>query len=235
MVDCNERRKTFHFGCRANPPFSKFLNTTHQPPIIRESKRLLMNTLTSRIRQSLPTVSLNQLGLIAAAIGVAVAARLLPHPPNFTPLAAIGLFAGAISLRPAVAAIAICSAMLISDAMLGFHPMMPIVYGCLLVNLLIGARFVRGADDFQFGAASCGRILVGSLIGSTLFFLVTNFAHFIAFYPPTLASLTACYTAAIPFFQFTIAGDLAYSGVLFGALAMVSLTVRVPKLATVAR
>ncbi|MBB3207950.1 hypothetical protein FHS27_003777 [Rhodopirellula rubra] len=182
-----------------------------------------MNTITTRIRRSLSTISTSQVAMIGAAMAVAVAARLLPHPPNFTPMAAIGLFAGAVCLRPVVAASAIVGAMLISDLFLGFHTLMPIVYGCLLVNLVIGARFVRGANGLQFGAASCGRIIAGSLIGSVLFFLVTNFAHFLAFYPPTMGGLAACYTAAIPFFQFTVSGDLAYTGVMFGSLALISI------------
>jgi hypothetical protein len=32
----------------------------------------------------------------------------------------------------------------------------------------------------------------------------------------TLSGLLACYTAAIPFFGYTLAGDLAFSLVLFG-------------------
>ncbi|MCM2369565.1 DUF6580 family putative transport protein [Aporhodopirellula aestuarii] len=182
-----------------------------------------MNTLTARIRRSFSALTLSQLAMIGAAMAVAVASRLLPHPPNFTPMAAIGLFAGAVCLRPAVAASAIVGAMLISDAFLGFHSLMPVVYGCLLVNLAIGSRFVRGANGLDFGAASCGRMIAGSLIGSVLFFLATNFAHFVAFYPPTFSGLVACYTAAIPFFQFTVAGDLVYAGVLFGSFALVSM------------
>jgi len=179
-----------------------------------------MNTLPSKIRQSLSTVTWGQICFVAIAVVVAVAARLLPHPPNFTPIAAMGLFAGVVCLRPLVAAGMIVAAMLISDWFLGLHSMMPIVYGCLLVNLLIGSRFVRGRDSFQFGAASCGRIVAGSLMGSVLFFLVTNFACFVSFYPMTGAGLMACYTSAIPFFQFTLAGDLVYSGVFFGAFAL---------------
>ncbi|EMI57479.1 DUF6580 family putative transport protein [Rhodopirellula sallentina] len=180
-----------------------------------------MNTITARIRRSLSAVSASQATLVGAAVVVAVASRLLPHPPNFTPMAAIGIFAGAVCLRPAIAAAVIVGSMLISDMFLGFHPLMPVIYGCLLMNLVIGARFVRGANGLSMNAASCGRIVTGSLIGSVLFFLTTNFAHYVSFYPPTLEGLVACYTAAIPFFQFTLSGDLVYTGVLFGAYALV--------------
>ena len=159
---------------------------------------------------------------LSVAVGLAVAARLLPHPPNFTPLAALGLFAGAVSLRPKLAGFAILAAMLVSDMFLGFHPLMPVIYGCLLANIAIGTFFVRGGrgSRFSFNLKSTGRIFAGSLMGSVLFFVVTNFAHFLAFYPMTSSGLMSCYTAAIPFFQYTITGDLVYSGVLFGAFAL---------------
>lgn len=159
---------------------------------------------------------------LGAAVGLAIAARLLPHPPNFTPLAALGLFAGSVSLRPKLVGIAILAAMLVSDLFLGFHPLMPVIYGCLLANIAIGAFFVRGGRDskFSFNLNSTGRIFAGSLMGSVLFFVVTNFAHFLAFYPMTGSGLMSCYTAAIPFFQYTVTGDLVYSGVLFGAFAL---------------
>jgi hypothetical protein len=157
---------------------------------------------------------------LGAAVLVAIAARLLPHPPNFTPLAALGLFAGSVSSRPKWATIGILTAMFVSDCFLGFHPMMPIIYACLIVNIAIGSWFVRGGGDrFSFTLGSTGRIVAGSLMGSVLFFVVTNFAHFLAFYPGTMTGLVGCYTAAIPFFQYTLAGDLVYSGVLFGSLA----------------
>lgn len=179
-----------------------------------------MKTVASHVRQSFAGVTRSQIAMIGAAILVAVGSRVLPHPPNFTPLAAIALFAGAISVRPMVAAVVVVAAMLISDAVIGFHALMPVVYGCLLVNLIIGSRLIRGREGVPFGAASCGRIFAGSLIGSVLFFLVTNFAVFLTAYPNTGAGLLACYTSALPFFQYTLSGDLFYSAALFGAYAL---------------
>jgi hypothetical protein len=55
-----------------------------------------------------------------------------------------------------------------------------------------------------------------------LFFVVTNFGTWLlsGMYPMTASGLTACFVAAIPFFQNTVAGDLFYSGVLFGGFAL---------------
>jgi hypothetical protein len=40
------------------------------------------------------------------------------------------------------------------------------------------------------------------------------------FYPMTLDGLLTCYTAAIPFFQMTLMGDLFFVGVIFGLFMM---------------
>nr|WP_146580154.1 DUF6580 family putative transport protein [Neorhodopirellula pilleata] len=184
-----------------------------------------MNKLSQSIIRAIRSFDTSHAVMLMAAVAVAVIARLLPHPPNFTPLAALGLFAGTVSRKPAMAAVAVVAAMLVSDAVIGFHSLMPLVYGCLLVNIAIGALWVRGSrsTDLTAGFATTGRIVSGTLMGSVLFFLVTNLGCFVAFYPTTLAGLIACYTAAIPFFQYTLAGDLVYTGALFGLFAAVAL------------
>jgi hypothetical protein len=48
-------------------------------------------------------------------------------------------------------------------------------------------------------------------------------------YPHDFAGLTACYVAAIPFFQNTVAGDLFYATLLFGGLRVAELLL--PRLA----
>jgi hypothetical protein len=42
-------------------------------------------------------------------------------------------------------------------------------------------------------------------------------------YPHTLTALGACYVAAIPFFQNTVAGDLFYTVLLFGGFHIAEL------------
>ena len=71
-----------------------------------------------------------------------------------------------------------------------------------------------------------------ALASSILFFAVTNFGTWATgeIYPPTLAGLAACYVAAIPFFQNTLAGDLFFSALLFGGFAL--LERRLPLLRT---
>ena len=73
---------------------------------------------------------------------------------------------------------------------------------------------------FLLKKVSVGRIIAGSLGASVLFFLLTNFAVWAGntvTYPMTLGGLLLCYEAALPFFTNTVAGDLVYCGVMFGA------------------
>jgi hypothetical protein len=65
-------------------------------------------------------------------------------------------------------------------------------------------------------------IAATTLLGSCLFFAVTNFALWAAgtSYPRTAAGLAACYVAAIPFFRNSLLGDATYATILFGAWAL---------------
>ncbi len=106
--------------------------------------------------------------------------------------------------------------MLISDAIIGFHAHMPVVYGLFLVTVLIGFAL---RDKVKMGT-----VIGASLLSSTLFFLGSNLAVWYgsAFYTQDLTGLMACYTMAIPFFQNTILGDLFYTGALFGSYFWIS-------------
>ena len=155
-----------------------------------------------------------RLAAILTAICVAAALRLLPHPPNFTPIGAMALFGGAYFGRRALAFAAPLGALLLSDMVLGFHSGMPYVYGSVALVVLIGWALAKRKTPLTIAGAA--------VVSSALFFLVTNFGTWATgeLYPPTLAGLTACYVAAIPFFQNTLAGDLFFSALLFGGFAL---------------
>jgi hypothetical protein len=163
------------------------------------------------------TTMLNrQNAIIAVLILLAVISRLLPHPPNFAPIAAIALFGGAMFSSRALAFMMPFVAMVVSDAIIGFHSHMPVVYGLFLVTVLIG--FVL-RDRVKMGT-----VIGASLLSSTLFFLGSNLAVWYgsAFYSQDWSGLMMCYTMAIPFFQNTLLGDLFYSGALFGSFFWIS-------------
>ena len=100
-----------------------------------------------------------------------------------------------------------------------------LVYGMLAFPVLLRApmrRMFRFDHPGLAGTAAPLAGLVGcSLLSSVLFFVVTNFGSWLWFgsYAPTLSGLGHCYLAAVPFFRHTVAGDLAFSIVLFGSYA----------------
>jgi hypothetical protein len=159
---------------------------------------------------------------LLAAILTAAALRLIPHPPNFTPIGAMALFSGAYLGRRWLAFVAPLAAMLLSDSILGFHSGMPFVYASVALIVLIGCLVRSTVTPLT--------VVGAALASSVLFFVVTNFGTWLlsGMYPLTGAGLAACYVAAIPFFQNTAVGDLFYCAVLFGGFALLERAV--PKL-----
>ncbi|MBK7986541.1 MAG: hypothetical protein IPK11_06435 [Ignavibacteria bacterium] len=170
----------------------------------------------------------NYIAIVLMAI-VAIASRLLPHPPNMTAVMAVALFAGARITNTKLAMALPLLIMILSDIFLGFHSSQLVVYVCILAVSVLGLS-LRNSTSFT-------KPLAMSFIGSLFFFLVTNFAVWLggAMYPMTLEGLFLCYAAALPFyttdsFQFVnssqlvfgsffangVIGDLFFTGVLFG-------------------
>ena len=151
---------------------------------------------------------------LLSAIVTAAALRLVPHPPNFTPIGAMALFSGAYLGRRGLAFFAPLGALLLSDLVIGFYHGMATVYFTVVLIVLIGCQLSARRSFWRVGAAA--------LASSVLFYVVTNFGMwlFSSIYPRTLGGLEACYIAAIPFFQNTVAGDLVYTGLLFGGFAL---------------
>ena len=56
-----------------------------------------------------------------------------------------------------------------------------------------------------------------TFLASVQFFIITNLGVWMMMplYPHTTAGLLQCYLAAIPFFQYTLIGDLVFTPVLF--------------------
>jgi hypothetical protein len=152
-------------------------------------------------------------------VGIVLAAaamRLLPHPPNVTPIAAIALFGGAHFASKRAALAVPLLAMWLSDLVLGFgvHRVMPFVYASFALIVVLGRLIRDRRSALAVGAAA--------LTGSVLFFVITNVGVWLVgdLYPRTVEGLVACYVAAIPFFRNTLAGDLLYAGALFGGFAL---------------
>ena len=155
-----------------------------------------------------------RLALILGMIALTAAARIAPHPINFTPAGALALFAGA-HLRDRRLAYAIpLIAMFLGDLVVGFHAVMPVVYACFAAIVCIG-QLIRDRRTFR-------NVCVAALASSVLFFLVTNFAWWAlgGAYPKNLAGLIDCLVAGIPYFRNTLASDALYAAILFGGMAL---------------
>jgi hypothetical protein len=157
--------------------------------------------------------------IIAIAIVLlAAASRLIKHPFNFTPVAAMALFAGCYLKKWWAVALPL-AAMLVSDYFIGFYdwPVMASVYLGIALAFAIGWYLNKYLKWYN--------VVLASLASSVAFFVVTNFAvwAFFNWYPHTWAGLISCFTLALPFFRNTLAGDLVYSGLFFGAYYLVLL------------
>ena len=142
--------------------------------------------------------------VLISFIIVAVLVRLLPHPPNVAPVTAVALFAGTHFGRKHWAIIMPLLAMLVTDIFLGFSLITPIVYVAFLSVSALG---------FVIKKMNIGSVLLSSL----LFFVVTNLGVWFLHYPLTPEGFTTCFALAIPFFGYSIIGDLFFSAaLLFG-------------------
>lgn len=162
--------------------------------------------------------------VVTGIIILAAVMRLIPHVPNFTPLAAMALFAGTYLKRKELAFAIPVAAMLISDIFLGFHQTMIAVYASFAIIVTVGFYLRRNAK--------VQNVVLASLASSVIFFVITNFAVWASGsvgYPMNLAGLTQCYVAAIPFFRNALLGDLFYNAVFFGSFYLA--TLRFPALA----
>lgn len=153
--------------------------------------------------------------LTAIVLAIALS-RIVPHWPNFTPVAALALFGAATFERKWLGLAIPVAAMLLSDLLIGFHANMGAVYVSFFLTWLLGL--------WTLSRPTTGRIAGASVASSVLFFLITNFAVWYgsSFYPQKLAGLLSCYAAGLAFYNGTsfflngLLGDLFFSAMLFG-------------------
>jgi hypothetical protein len=167
------------------------------------------------------------LGAAVLSVCARLAPRLWDMSPeavvvwHLMPVGALGLFAGA-RLRGAWAYLVPALVMFLSDLLLlrplaaAGHPtftaLTPWVYGSYTLNVVLGRLLARSPWPLT--------AMGGAVVGSVQFFLLTNFAAWLgsdgAEYARTFQGLLQCYAAGIPFYRNTFAGDVLFSGLLFG-------------------
>ena len=130
--------------------------------------------------------------------------RLIPHPPNFTPILGMAVFSGAIINRKIVAYLVPLAAMFISDLYLGLHSGMPIIYFTLAICVLIGT--------FIESRVTILNSILGITAGVLIFYLITNFTVWYGsgMYENSFSGLITCYVMGLPFLQNTFISSILY-------------------------
>lgn len=161
------------------------------------------------------------LSIVLLFIFIGAVLRIIPHAPNFTPIAAIALFGGVYFSKKTALVLPIL-AMAASDYFIGFYKLwlMIFVYGSFFLCVIIGFWLKKHKRWYAIGG--------GAVLSSVLFFVVTNFAvwAFTPWYAKTFSGIIQCYLMAMPFFKNTLLGDLFYTGVFFGAYELAVFWVR---------
>ncbi len=169
----------------------------------------------------------NSFWLITGLIVLAVIFRIISNQLNlfnFTPMIAIALFAGAKFKDKIWAIIIPVLSFFISDAILAylnnyslFHNTILFTYGTILLIILLG-RFLNSKKINIVKTTGL------TLISSTLFFVITNTGVWLfgSMYSFDFSGLTSCFIMAIPFFKYSVIGDLFFVFILFGLYELVS-------------
>ena len=138
-------------------------------------------------------------------------ARLIPHPPNFTPIIAVAIISGYFFKNFNLSVLILLAAMLISDLFIGFYENIIFVYVSLIFITFI---FHKISNKINFK-----NLFIYGFAGSAIFFVVSNFGVWAlgspgvydTAYEKSLSGLIQCYILAIPFFGNTFISTLVFS------------------------
>ena len=129
--------------------------------------------------------------------------RIIPHPWNFTPVLAIGIFSGFYFKKFYLGLFIVIFSMFLGDLYLGFHNTMFFTYISLAAAVGIGL-YIKSFKTYE--------IFYSSVISSVCFFIVTNFGAWITLdiYEKNFSGLVNSYIMAIPFFHNTLISTFVY-------------------------
>jgi hypothetical protein len=155
----------------------------------------------------------------------AVAARFMPHPLAFTPVAAALLYFGARGSRRQLwvpFALLAASDVILTRFVYSYQFSWDhfVTWAWYAAILWLGTGLRENTGWLRVGGAA--------LASSVSFFVASNFAVWAcwAMYPKTLAGLMTCYAAGLPFFRRGIAGDMLFTAVMFGLPAVAAVVAR---------
>jgi hypothetical protein len=166
-----------------------------------------------------------RLGILLTIVLAAAMARLLPHPQNVTPIGAMALFGGAYFTRKWQSFVLPLLALWLSDLVLNnvvykaFNPSFVWISGYTVWGYAAFALMIVLSWTL-LKKVKTQNVVLASVIGSTLFFIITNFGAWYAdpfdMYPNGITGLMASYTLGLPFYLNSLLGDLVWCGILFG-------------------
>ena len=136
---------------------------------------------------------------------IMVLSRLIPHPPNFTPIIAIAMMSGYFFKSLNFSILILLISMLLSDLFLGLYNNMIFVYASLFIIVLYFFKINKKINYKNLFFLGLGSSLV--------FFIISNFGVWIMenMYEKNLNGLINCYLLAIPFFKNTFISTLFFS------------------------
>ena len=165
-----------------------------------------------------------QTGVLSIIILLAAFTRIMPHPPNFSPMAAIGLFGAAHFAKKWQAFFIPLIGIWVSDLVINNY-----VYNSSSSNFVwfysgfywqyISYILIIFTGLFIFNRGISLTKTAGGMISSSgIFFLVSNFGVWAGgtMYPKNFSGLITCYAAGVPFIHNTIISDVLFTTVLFG-------------------
>lgn len=131
--------------------------------------------------------------------------RLIPHPPNVTPVIAIAIMSTYFFKNIYISILSLVISMIIADLFIGFHTNMIFVYSSLVMIVLIFSMIKKNIT-FK-------NLLIYGFSGSMLFYLISNFGVWLltGMYSKNFSGLVECYILAIPFLANTIISTIFFS------------------------
>jgi len=135
--------------------------------------------------------------------------RLIPHPPNFTPVISVAIMSGYLFRNIYLSFVVLITSMILADAFIGFYENMLFVY---LSLLLIAYIFYKIA-----GKINLKNLFIYGFFGSVIFYLISNFGvwYFGNLYEKNFNGLIECYFLAIPFFKNTVLSTIFFTYITF--------------------
>ena len=135
--------------------------------------------------------------------------RLIPHPPNFTPVISVAIMSGYLFRNIYLSFVVLITSMILADAFIGFYENMLFVY---LSLLLIAYIFYKIS-----GKINLKNLFIYGFFGSVIFYLISNFGvwYFGNLYEKNFNGLIECYFLAIPFFKNTILSTIFFTYITF--------------------